>query len=86
MSDFSSLSNDPEFKQRWPYVWSKLEPELLKMQRDYASKYRGKYEQIGMYVEFMSELMDALNVIDIDVQAPTKTPRPRLHNRDFGQK
>lgn len=86
MTKFSDLANDHEFASRWPYIWSKLEPHLLEKQRSYAAAHKGDHEAIGRFVEFMSELFDDLNTIDIKVQAPPKPKRPSLHNKEFGQK
>lgn len=85
MSTFSELSNDPEFKKRWPYVWGKLEPHLLAKQREFALQHKGDHEQIGRFVEFLAILMDDLNTIDVEVQSPDKTPRKKLHNEQFKQ-
>lgn len=86
MSQFSELSKDAEFRQRWPYIWSKLEPHLLAKQRQFAAQHKGDYEEVGRFVTFMSELMDDFNSIDISVSAPTPPKRKMLHNRDFEQK
>lgn len=85
MSTFSQLGNDIEFKKRWPYVWSKLEPHLLAKQREFALSHKGDHEQIGQFVEFLAILMDDLNTIDVEVASPEKTTRPKLHNREFKQ-
>lgn len=85
MNAFSELNNDTEFKQRWPYVWSKLEPYLLAKQRQYALTHKGDYERIGQFVEFIALLMDDLNTIDAEVTRPEKVHRKPLHNREFEQ-
>lgn len=85
MSAFSDLSNDPEFKKRWPYVWGKLEPHLLAKQREYALSHKGDYAQIGQFVEFLAILMEDLNNIDVQMTAPEKPQRKALHNKEFGQ-
>lgn len=85
MSTFSDLSNDPEFKQRWPYIWSKLEPHLLARQRAYAAQHKGKHEQIGQFVEFLTELMDDFQTIDVEVKNLAPIKRPQLHSREFKQ-
>lgn len=85
MSTFSDLGNDIEFKKRWPYIWSKLEPHLLAKQREYALAHKGEHAAIGQFVEFIAILMDDLNTIDIEVMSEPKNQRKPLHNKEFRQ-
>lgn len=82
---FSDLSNDIEFKRRWPYIWEKLEPHFLAKQREFALSHKGDYEKIGQFVEFLALIMDDLNTIDVQVTGPEKMPRKKLHNKEFEQ-
>lgn len=85
MSTFSDLSQDREFVERWPYIWSKLQPHLLKMQRDYAATHRGQHDKVGMFVEFIADLMNDFESIDATIQNPTAIRRKRLNNKEFQQ-
>lgn len=85
MSTFSALGQDAEFKKRWPYVWSKLEPHLLAKQREYALAHKGNYEEVGRFVEFLAIIMEDMNSIDIQVASSEKIERKPLHNREFKQ-
>lgn len=85
MSAFSALANDPEFKSRWPYIWSKLEPHLLAKQRQFALEHKGDHAQIGQFVEFLAIIMDDFNTIDVEVKTTDKIPRKKLHNKQFEQ-
>lgn len=82
---FSDLSNDPEFKKRWPYIWTKLEPHFLAKQREFALTHKGEHALIGQFVEFLALIIDDLNTIDVEVTRPEKMPRKQLHNREFEQ-
>ena len=75
MTSFSELANDPEFRNRWPYIWGKLEPYLLAKQRAYAAAHKGNYEDVGRFVGFMAELFDDLNTIDVEVGRPAPVRR-----------
>lgn len=85
MSTISDLSRDPEFKKRWPYVWTKLEPHLLAKQRSYAVEHKGNHVLIGQFVEFLSELMDDLNTVDVEVTREDVPKRKPLNNQQFRQ-
>lgn len=76
------LRNDAEFARTWPYVWRKLEPYILKKQQDFASKNKGKHEEIGRFVEFTSELFGDLESVQAAIETPkeSKPNRPRLNN------
>ena len=85
MTTLEAIKHDPEFCQRWPYVWNKLQKVLLEEQREFSMKNRGKHEEIGRYVEFMQQLVDKLNQVDATVyMAEKQAPqRPKLHNEHF---
>lgn len=85
MSTIREIASDPEFQKRWGYIWSKLEPYMLEKQREYAKNHKGQHEQVGQFVEFMSEIMDDFNTIDVQVQAPAPVQRKRLHNEVLKQ-
>lgn len=85
MNNLAELSNDPEFKKRWPYVWQKLEPHLLAKQRAYAAAHKGQHELIGQFVEFLSEIMEDLNTLDVEVGRIEVQKRKPLNNQQFRQ-
>ena len=82
MNSLSELAHDPDFRERWPYCWNKLLPYFLLKQRKYAKENKGKHEQIGQFIEFMEEIMDDLETIDVSIADIRNQPpkRKRLNN------
>lgn len=74
------LLSDHEFTERWPYCWEKLKPFFLQKQRDYARDNKGDHAKIGQFVEFLSEVMGDLEVMEIDLSSKPNQKRKRLNS------
>lgn len=80
LMSLQQLLSDPEFTSRWPYCWDKLKPFFLQKQRDYARDNKGDHTKVGLFVEFLEEVMSDLETLEVDISMKPKAVRKRLHS------
>ena len=52
----------------------------MQKQRDYARDNKGDHAKIGQFVEFLSEVMGDLEVMEIDLSSKPNQKRKRLNS------
>lgn len=63
MDQLSDLVADREFMEKFPYVWVRLHPFFLRKQRAYARDNKADPHKVGLFVEFMEQVMSDLETI-----------------------